>query len=360
MDRYAAVAIDLEDFWNRRRATPRYSFDGYIFGHPFRLLANDPQLLDAASFSLPLFSQAPPLTLPPFQIRLVVNPEREESGPPPDSLFDRIWYTGAGDWLMIHLGPWGHAYVNMARRESIAVLSPSLAARPEVVSHSLLNTILLNLCLYHGYGMLHASCLVRADRALLLMAPHNAGKSTTALHLVLAGYRLLTDSMVHISPFSGQSDSGLSKKPDQGASIPRPLLCGFPVGKIKLRRDMLPLFPQLQPMLEREQVRDETKFSLDLRRLDPKVVLETAWSPAKIELCLLSRHEAAQTRVISATDEDVWDAALRNSLFYDQESVWQRNLAQITPLIEQSSKHHLVIGSDSSDIVRAIDELWLK
>jgi hypothetical protein len=322
MDRYAAVAIDLEDFWNRRRATPRYSFDGYIFGHPFRLLANDPQLLDAASFSLPLFSQAPPLNLPPFQIQLVVNSEREESGPPPDSLFDRIWYTGAGDWLMIHLGPWGHAYVNMARRESIAVLSPSLAARPELVSHSLLNTILLNLCLYHGYGMLHASCLVRADRALLLMAPHNAGKSTTALHLVLAGYRLLTDSMVHISPFNGQSDSGLSKKPDQGTSIPRPLL--------------------------------------DLRRLDPKVVLETAWSPAKIELCLLSRHEAAQTRVISATDEDVWDAALRNSLFYDQESVWQRNLAQITPLIEQSSKHHLVIGSDSSDIVRAIDELWLQ
>jgi hypothetical protein len=349
-DNYRAMPEELEDFWQRRPSEPQYSRNGYVFGYPFQLATNDPQLLEAVAYSAPLFSQAPPLQLPPFQLQFISSMERKPAGPPPDSLFDGIWYTGSGDWLMIHLGPWGHAFVNLASRTATAVLAPSLAARPDVVSHSLLNTVLLNFCLFHGYGMLHASCLERDGRTLLLMAPHNAGKSTTALHLALAGYRLLTDSMVHVSPFHGPTGDD-----DQNGSFS--LLCGFPVGKIKLRRDMLTAFPRLQPLLEAEQVRGETKFRLDLRDVDPELVLERARPCAEVNLCLLRRHDAAHTSIIPAAQDEIWHAALHNTLFYDQDAVWQRNLAQITPLIERANMYHLVIGSDPEGIVAAVNEL---
>ena len=45
-------------------------------------------------------------------------------------------------------------------------------------------------------------------------------------------------------------------------------LFGFPVGKGKLRRDMVSHFPLLQPHLIAEPVRDETKYALDLRTLN--------------------------------------------------------------------------------------------
>ncbi|MFN2136565.1 MAG: hypothetical protein ACK2UK_11460 [Candidatus Promineifilaceae bacterium] len=355
MDRYSEID-GLEDFWNRKHTRPRFSTEGHVFGHPFRMAANDRRLLEAARYSMPQFSRAPALARPPFQIQLVSNPERTAAPDPPHSLFDQIWYTGNGDWLMLHLGPWGQAYVDLARREAVVVVAPSLAARPDIISHSVLNTILLNFCLHEGYGMLHASCLVSEDpvadsssasrrgRALLLMAPHNTGKSTTALFLILAGYRLLTDSMVHISPFHGTGAAGL--------------LCGFPVGKIKLRHDMVPFFPEVRAALETEQVRDETKYTLDLRQLDPALVVEEAWLPDSLDLCLLSRQDADETSILPATDAEVHNAVLRNSLFFDQASVWERNLAQITPLIEQAGKYHLRIGRDPAAIVRAVDELW--
>jgi hypothetical protein len=277
----------------------------------------------------------------PFQIRLAVRPARTAVEPPPESLLDRNWYTGAEEWLMIQLGPWGHAHVDLARGEATAVLAPELAARPDIVSHSLLNTILLNFCLHHGYGMLHASCLVRDGRALLLMAPHDSGKSTTALQLVLNGYRLLTDSMVHISPY--------------GAGA---LLCGFPVGTIKLREDVLSQFPEVHAHLRRERVRDETKFSLDLRRYDPRLVADQAWPAGVTELCLLRRHDAPHTELAPAGDNEVWQAVLRNSLFYDEPVVWERNLARIAPLLSRARAHHMTIGHNADEIVTAVNRLW--
>lgn len=337
---YKQIADELEDFWGRRSNNPRFGRDGLVFGHPYRLLSNVESLLTVVDISRAYFSQAPQLNRPPFSVQLVVCASRQNPGPPPDSLFDLITYSGAGSWLMLHLGAWGHAHVDLAQGRAVAVLDPQLGARPDVVAHSLLNTILLNFCLYQGYALLHASCLVRQRKALLLMAPHNSGKSTTALHLIQAGFHLLTDSMVHISPFhKGQ------------------LLCGFPVGKIKLRRDVLARFAHLQPLLISEQVRDETKFTLNLRDLYPQKVVEQALDPQEVDLCLLTRQDSEETTIEPATETAVWDAVLQNSLFFDDEAVWKRNLAQITPLLDRARCYHLRIGRDPARITEAVQGL---
>ena len=344
---YARHAAGLEDYWGRRDNDAAAARDFEIFGHGVRLASNAAGVragvLDAADFSAPMYSTAPALDLPPLLIRLVVRPTAQPPGPLPANLFAHITYTGADDWLAIQLGGWGHCQADLVAGRALAVLSPELAAEPEVVSRCLLNTLLNNFLTARGLSMLHATSLVReADggRVLLLIAPHGTGKSTSALRLALAGYPLMSDSQVYVS----QRPEGL-------------LLTGFPVGRVRLRRDMLPDFPSLRALLAPEEVRGETKFMLDLRRLDPALVRETAVAPEQVTLCLLTRHTAAATTLRPATRAEVLDVAMQNSLHYDGAEAWRPNMAGIERLVDMAQWYHLVVGRDPQSLLDAISSL---
>jgi hypothetical protein len=337
---YARHAPDLEDFWGRRDNRLEHTRDFAVFGHAVRLAANEPGVLGAADFSAPLYSSAPPVDEPPLLIRLVVRPMPQPPGPLPANLFSHIQYTGGEDWVAIQLGAWGHCQVDLTAGRALAALSPELAAEPEVVSRCLLNTLLNNLLTARGLSMLHATSLVRGGQVLLLIAPHGTGKSTTALRLALAGYPLMSDSQVYVSA----RPEGM-------------LLTGFPVGRVKLRRDMLPDFPSLRELLTPEEVRGETKFTLDLRRVDPALVRATAVAPDQVELCLLTRHTAAATTLRPATRAEVLDVTMQNSLHYDRAEAWRPNVAGIERLVDAARWHHLVVGTDPQGLLSAIDSV---
>ncbi|HCB50252.1 MAG TPA: hypothetical protein DEP47_12210, partial [Chloroflexi bacterium] len=198
-----------------------------------------------------------------------------------------------------------------------------------------------NFLIASGYGFLHTTGLFKERQVLLLLARHNSGKSTAALQLALAGYQLLSDSMIFIGP----------KGP--------PLrLYGFPVGCIKLRSDMVADFPQLESLLEVEPVRGEIKYAADLRQLDPTLVHETAVEPSVVHLCLLTRGDQPTTCLRPATISEVMEAVMANSLFYDTAEVWTQNLASIKPVVEQARCYHLQVGSDPAGLVATIDDLW--
>ncbi|MGH2544940.1 MAG: hypothetical protein ACRDIB_19280 [Ardenticatenaceae bacterium] len=337
---YTKQHSSLEDFWGRRENGPRFAREFRLFGRPARMTANDERVLAALDHVLPLYSVAPQSSHAPYSIHLIVRETYRDVGPLPDNLSEHLRYTGHGDWLDIQLGAWGHCHVDLRAGRALAVLAPALAARPDLVSHHLLNTIFTNLLQQSGFGMMHCTGLLRGDHALLLMAPHNSGKSTTALRLVLAGYSLLSDSQVYVAPDGG------------------PLtLLGFPVGRIKLRRDVVPEFPELQPLLAAEMVRGETKFSVDIRRLNPALVCEEAIRPAKITLCLLTRSEKESSALTPATREEVMDAIMQNSIFYDTATAWARNLAPIERCVARARWHHLSVGRDPAGIVESMQSL---
>ena len=170
---------------------------------------------------------------------------------------------------------------------------------------------------------------------------HNSGKSTTALRLALAGYPLLSDSMIFVA-----SDGD------------RPQLLGFPVGRIKLRQDMVSAFPEVQALLAPEMVRGETKHSFDLRQFDPMLVCEEVAVPADIDLCLLSRGSGSHTRLAPASRQAVESTVMENSLFYDTRHVWRRNLTSLERLVDAAQWHHLVIGSHPEQLLSAVRGLW--
>ena len=337
---FARYQAELEDFWGRRENEPCFWRKFSLFGRPVQVSSNDAGALAAVDFSQPLYSVAPVSPETPFSIQLVVRAAPVDPGPVPDDLVRFIQYTGQGAWLAMQFGGWGHCLVDLAAYRAVAVLTPQLAQRPELVSSWLLNTIFNNLLKASGLSMLHATGLVRDRRVLLLMAPHNSGKSTTALHLALAGYALLSDSQIYISPGGD-----------------RTRLMGFPVGRIKLRPDMASRFPRLQPWLTAEQVRTETKYSLDLGQLDPALVYREAIQPSTIELCLLRRNGGHKTRLTAASRTDIMEAVMLNSLFYDTAVVWQHNLALIEQLVDRARLHHLTIGADVDEMISTLDGL---
>ncbi len=338
---YHRHADQLEDFWGRRDNEPRFAREFRVFGQTIRLTSNHERVLTAVDHCQPLYSIASPVDREPFSIQIVMHAGPTDPGSVPDNLFDHIHYAGHADWLMLQLGRWGHAHVDLAAGHAVAVLSPQLAEQPDTVCTCLLNTVITNFFIAGGYGMLHASCLYRDGHALLLMAPHNTGKSTTALRLALAGYPLLSDSMIFLADHAGELR-----------------LLGFPVGRVKLREDVVPAFPHVHPLLSPEPVRDEVKHSFDLRDLNPDLVHEEAVSPATVDLCLLKRGDSAHTSLERATQTEVDEAVMRNSLFYDTAAVWERNLAVIEQLLDRASFYHLSIGSDGDHLVETVAQLW--
>lgn len=332
----------LEDFWGRRENRPGFSREFTIFGRPVRMLSNFQDVLASAGFAQPLYSIAPAIDAPPFIVQLIVRPVPVSPGPLPENLTDHIQYTGHAGWLAIHMGLWGHCQVDLAGKQALAVLAPELAGQPELVSRYLLNTVLTNFLIASGYGYLHATGLLKDRQVLLLLASHNSGKSTIALRLALAGYQLLSDSMIFV-----------------GHPSPPLRLYGFPVGRIKLRPDMVADFPQLESLLEVEPVRGEIKYAADLRQLDPTLVHEAVVEPSAVHLCLLTLGDEPTTRLRLASISEVIEKVMANSLFYDTARVWQQNLASIRPLVEQARCYHLQVGSDPAGLVATIDDLWL-
>lgn len=337
---YQEQAHALEDFWGRRNNIPCVEREFTLFGRPAVLTGNDPRPLHALDDSLPLFTTAPRTQHFPLSIQFIVRESPHPPGPPPENLSAIARYTGDGEWLSIQLGAWGHCHIETMKGTAIAVVEPSLAERPDLISRHLLNTIFTNLLFGCGFAMLHCTGLVRNGKILLLMAPHNTGKSTTALRLVFSGYQLLSDSQIYVSPDHDELE-----------------LLGFPVGKAKLRRDMVPEFPSLYPLLTTEQVRDEVKFTLDLRQLDPTLVYEKPFRPTTVELCLLSRSNLPETVLRPATQQDVMIAAIQNSIFYDTPAGWERNLALMERCLNQSRWHHLIVGNNATHIVGTVNQL---
>jgi len=331
----------MEDFWSRRTNKPAYEKKIRVFGHPVIFDGNHDKVLDSAAFAEQMYSTLDSLDEAAWRIHLTVHDANPAPASPPERLIDLLHYVGTDDWLSIDLREWGNCLVDMKRGEAYAVISSSLAEHPEQVALVLINTILTNLITRHGYSMLHASALVKDDHILLLQAPHGTGKSTTALRLLLNGYQLLSDSMVYL----GEKDGDL-------------WMGGFPVGRIKLRTDMLPLFPALAAEAQAEPVRNETKHRVDLMKVDPQLTRWEMMRIRRVEFCLLERWDRLESQIEPLSEEELWPEIMVNSLHYDTPELWNENLRRIERLLRHANLHRLRIGTSQADILKTVNRLW--
>jgi hypothetical protein len=331
----------MEDFWSRRANAPKYEKTIHVFGQPVLFDSNHEKVLEAATLAEQMYSTWDVHGEEVWRVNLTVHDPDPLPEVPPERLIDLVHYVGADDWLSIELREWGHCFVNMKRGEAYAVLASTLAEKPQLVCQVLLNTILNNFATRHGFSMLHASALVKGGHILVLQAPHGTGKSTTALRLLLNGYQLLSDSQVYLAERDGALWMG-----------------GFPIGRIKLRTDMLPLFPTLAVEAQTEPVRNETKHRVDLTRVDSALTRSETIQVNRVEFCLLERWDESESKIEPLSEAELWPEIMVNSLHYDTPELWNDNLQRVDLLLRKAKLHRLRIGTSEAEILKTVNQLW--
>jgi hypothetical protein len=93
------------------------------------------------------------------------------------------------------------AVVSAAQRSALVVVAPELLAFPYHVRYELIELAVFTLAArVQGLMPLHAACLGRGRRGLLLIGASGAGKSTAVLHCALEGLELVSEDSLFVTP----------------------------------------------------------------------------------------------------------------------------------------------------------------
>ena len=171
-----------------------------LLGGRFHFESNSRQLLrlvDLAYAGLPRHRLGTDAS--PFRIRLRLagrNTPRHTLEPP--SLKSE---SGPGGLICGIMDAANFAIVSPHERTGLVVVSRDMLRYPYHVRYELLEFAVFVLASRaQGLVPLHAACVGRAGRGLLLMGSSGAGKSTLALHCLMLGMNLLAEDAVFVKP----------------------------------------------------------------------------------------------------------------------------------------------------------------
>jgi hypothetical protein len=154
-------------------------------------------------------------------------------------------FRGRSEFVHADYGRDGSVWFDLKAREVVGVLSDEIIADEGFFRRAVLAVIAGVLAPSLGVIALHAGCVVRDGRAILLAAPSGAGKSTISLALALRGWSLLSDDWT----FVADAANGLS-------------VWGMQTS-IKLLPDARVYFPELSALSPGLSLNGELSFEID-------------------------------------------------------------------------------------------------
>jgi len=136
--------------------------------------------------------------MPSYRVRLRFMPDEKTGvrGTVPQPRF-----SSGGGLISSVIDASNYSVVAPALRSALVVASPAMLARPHDLRCDLLEFAVFTLVARDQPVLpLHAACVGRRDRAVLLLGESGAGKSTAALQCVLAGLGVLAEDVVFVEP----------------------------------------------------------------------------------------------------------------------------------------------------------------
>ena len=336
-----AHADAFPDFWNRRVGDEVFEFRSFGYGYEILFVTNHRAVLDAIRISAGRYSLAKPLDgNPKIEIRILVVPTLPAT-PLPENLPAMLQTVGVGDFLFQAATPWVQWCTDVKTRTCTMVISEALAREPWQLSRSIIDRAPLNILVRQGVAQLHSTTLIRDDCALLFIAPHGTGKSTTAFHLLNNGFRLMGDGLL----FAREAKELGAGKFE---------LMGYPVGEAKLTTAAKPLFPEWDGEGLELTAHGVVKHVVNLRALAPHKMIDTSVVPQRIILCLAQRNGQPLTTAERLDAAQTFARLLPDTIFWDEAEAMQRSLDVVKRLIEHSACYKIILGADRQQLVETI------
>jgi hypothetical protein len=191
--------LSADPFGERLRMITREHLQ--LLGGRFEFESNSPQLLrlvDSAYSGLPRhrFSALPPR----LRVRLLLRPNvqprlHRRTEPPPVSMLCGPGYLGGATDAS------NFVVMSPSERSALVVLSRQMLGFPYHARYEFIEFAVFTLASRcQGLASLHAACVGRAGRGILLMGPSGSGKSTVTLHCLLRGCDILSEDGVFVAP----------------------------------------------------------------------------------------------------------------------------------------------------------------
>lgn len=197
---YAMIPDLLDDpFGEKSSATvpkPRQ-----LLGARFEFESDSPQLLrlvDSAYAGLPAHRLS--AVVPRLKIKLLLGPAaqprlRRPAEPPPLDMFSGAGLLGGATSSS------NFVVISPQERGALVVVSPQMARFHYHTRYELIEFAVFTLAARaQGLASLHAACVGRAGRGILLMGPSGSGKSTVTLQCLSRGFDFLSEDSVFVTP----------------------------------------------------------------------------------------------------------------------------------------------------------------
>jgi len=276
--KHPSDTIAADPFHERRAAAPHARMR--LLGCDFEFESDSPELhriVTAAYADLPRHKLS--ADVPRCRIKLMLAPQARKIARgemPPIEMFSGAGFLGA----TTH--PSDFVTLSPAQRTGLIVVSRAMLRSAYHVRYELLEFAVFTLASrVLGLAPLHAACIGRGGRGLLLMGDSGAGKTTAALHCLLRGLDFLSEDSVFVA-----ADS---------------LLATGVANFLHTRRDALRFVPdsaaaliQRAPVIRRRS--GVEKFELDLRQ--PRFRL--APRPLEVVATVFMTAERAGARPMAA------------------------------------------------------------
>lgn len=223
-----------------------------LMGETLLFQTNSPLLLAAAEDAFGRYPIPAEPADSPLIVRLFVHEPAANPACPPMSPFPRPIFHTQGHLFSISVGAQNLGVADLHSGYAYGFVSPAVAADRAYVRYTFVESLGLSmLSLARGYVPVHAACVVKNGRAVMVQASAGTGKSTLAYACLRRGYHLLAEDVVHVS-----------------VTGPELQLWGTP-WKFHLLPDACTLFPELADQQAYLQMNGEWKLELDLETCFP-------------------------------------------------------------------------------------------
>jgi hypothetical protein len=188
-----------DPFAERSQTIAREHFQ--LLGGRFQFESESPQLLrlvNSAYLGLPPHRLS--TVAPRLRVRLILNaPERPRprggSEPPPLSMVSGAGYLGGAT------NSSNFVLLSPSERTALVVLSRRMLRFPYHTRYEYIEFAAFTLAARcQELVSLHAACVGRGGRGILLMGPSGSGKSTVTLHCLMRGFDMLSEDSVFVAP----------------------------------------------------------------------------------------------------------------------------------------------------------------